>query len=388
MVTAALTVPVVAASSSVAAPAGVAAFERTHENGTHAAASRFALPRPTGPFAVGRDVLHLVDRDRPDPWVPANPRELMVSVYYPARPNTGGPARYLTVAEARLFIEDRSLAGVTTPEEFSATRASARTGAHPIRGRYPLVVLSPGFSVYRHTLTHLAEDLASRGYVVAAVDHTYESAGTELPGGRVVTCLACTAVDGQGRDGFARVASGRATDVTFVLNKLTGPRRAWRHADLIDRTRIGMAGHSIGGNAAASTMAADPRVLAGVNMDGTFFAPVPEDGLGGRPFLMLGHPGHVPGGPDDTWDRDWLRLDGCKHWLTVTGTAHIDFSDLSVLADQAGLPDDASPLSGERTAEIMRTYVGAFLDRHLRGIHRPVLDGPTPGNPEVVFHQP
>lgn len=52
-------------------------------------------------------------------------------------------------------------------------------------------------------------------------------------------------------------------------------------------------------------MATDHRVRAGVNMDGTFMSPVPETGLDGRPFLVLGTPEHAPGvRPDETWDRD------------------------------------------------------------------------------------
>ena len=52
------------------------------------------------------------------------------------------------------------------------------------------MVLSPGFTNSRSALTGLAEDLASHGYVVAAIDHTYESFGTEFPDGRVTTGLA------------------------------------------------------------------------------------------------------------------------------------------------------------------------------------------------------
>lgn len=44
----------------------------------------------------------------------------------------------------------------------------------------------------------------------------------------------------------------------------------WHYAGLIDRTRIGMAGHSIGGSATEATMVADQRVLAGVDLDGPF----------------------------------------------------------------------------------------------------------------------
>jgi hypothetical protein len=54
----------------------------------------------------------------------------------------------------------------------------------------PLVVLSPGFTNSRSALTALAEDLASHGYVVAGIDHTYESFATAFPDGRVTTCLA------------------------------------------------------------------------------------------------------------------------------------------------------------------------------------------------------
>ncbi|MFD5319191.1 alpha/beta hydrolase family protein [Streptomyces sp. NPDC127098] len=340
------------------------------------------LPSPTGPFAVGRDTLHLVDRDRTDPWVPeAGARELLVSMYYPARSGTGRTAPYLTADEARLLLESQHLEGVIAPEDVAATGITARVGARPERGRHPLVVLSPGFSLPRTTLTLLAEELASRGYVVAAVDHAYESVGTLFPGDRMLTCVACEAADD-----LSVVAEGRAADLSFVLDRLTGPRPAWRYAGLIDTTRIGMAGHSIGGNATAVTMARDPRVRAGVNMDGTFFAPVPAEGLDGRPFMMLGTESlHHPGGEDESWDEGWARLDGWRRWLTVTGSGHFTFIDLPVLGGQLGMTDPEAPLSGERSGEITRDYVAAFFDAHLRGLPAPLLDGPTAANPEVVF---
>jgi predicted dienelactone hydrolase len=350
-----------------------------------ARSQRLALPRPTGPYAVGRDTLHLVDRSRPDPWVPeAGPRELMVSAYYPARARTGRPAAYMRTDEARLFLESRGLAQAIPAETISHTRISTRVHARPVPGRHPLVVLSPGFSVSRHTLTMLAEELASRGYVVAAVDHAYESVGTDFPGGRLLTCVACELAEG--REELAGAAEGRAADISFVLDKLLR-----RYAGLIDPARTGVAGHSLGGNAASTAMAADPRVDAGVNMDGTFFAPIPAGGLHGRPFLMLGTEAHhSPGSAEDeTWDRDWQRLeDSRRRWLTVAGSGHIGFSDLSVLAEQLGITDPDAPLSGARHGEIMRDYVAAFFDLHLRQMPQPLLEGPTPTNPEVAFHNP
>ncbi|CAM5336360.1 hypothetical protein SLAVM298S_03590 [Streptomyces lavendulae subsp. lavendulae] len=109
-----------------------------------------------------------------------------------------------------------------------------------------------------------------------------ESDGTTFPGGRVLGCKACEQVFPD--RSLNRVSDARARDVTFLLDRLTGDRPARRHSRLTDARHIGMAGHSIGGASAATAMAADPRVAAGVNMDGTFFVPLPEAGLGGRPF--------------------------------------------------------------------------------------------------------
>ncbi|CAM5235410.1 alpha/beta hydrolase [Streptomyces californicus] len=306
---AAVALVALATLATTAAPASASASIPTAA--VAATPSALALPRPTGPYATGRDALLLTDHARPDPWAPdAGPRRLSVTLHYPARPGTGGdPAPYLAVEEARLMLAQRGLDDPAWPGLVSAARTHARTAAAPAPGRFPLVVLSPGFGTPRATLTGLAEELASRGYVVASADHPYETTGMELPDGRVLLCAACDAVDAQPdeagrRKVLAAVSTGRAADVSFLLDRLTGPRPAWRHARTIEPHRIGMAGHSIGGNAAASTMAADRRVDAGVNMDGMFFDPVSARGLGGRPFLMLGtEPGHGPGGGEHDLGR-------------------------------------------------------------------------------------
>ncbi|MCX4825458.1 alpha/beta hydrolase [Streptomyces sp. NBC_01142] len=344
------------------------------------------LPRPTGPYAVGRGTLHLVDKTRRDPWVPkAGARELMVSMYFPARSGTGSAAApYMSTQGARLLLESRELEDVVPAEVLSGTRTHSAVGARPAHGRFPLVVLSPGFGMPRTTISALAEDLTSRGYVVATVDHAYEAVGVAFPGGRTLPCTACDLV---GEDGIDTVATGRAKDLSFVLDTLTGHHPAWRYARMIDAKRIGMAGHSIGGASTAATMAVDRRVRAGVNMDGKFAAAPPGAGLGGRPFMMLGtEADNSPGSEGSNWDEAWTRLEGWKGWLTVAGSGHFAFTDLPVLGAQLGLSDPSEPLPGQRAGEITRDYVGAFFDLHLRGIGQPLLDGPSPANPEVTLH--
>jgi Platelet-activating factor acetylhydrolase, isoform II len=257
-------------------------------------------------------------------------------------------------------------------------------------------VLSPGFTSSRSTLTALAEDLASHGYVVAGIDHTYESFATAFPDGRVTTCLARQARQ-RGTGSQEKVAAGRAADVSFVLGELTGTDRAWPGAGLIDPSRIAMAGHSAGGAAAIAAMLADSRIHAGIDMDGATAAPIPDPGLS-RPFLFLGKqsnytPGKqspgIPGkpGPVSTWERDWKLLTGWKRWLLVSGAVHASFTDLALLADQIGI-DIGAALPGARSLDITRAYVLAFFDQHLRSTPQALLDQPSPRYPEVTFCSP
>ncbi|MFD5464700.1 alpha/beta hydrolase family protein [Kitasatospora sp. NPDC127059] len=379
--------PALAAPATPAsAPASVTAAVGGPASGTAPSALHLELPRPTGPYAVGQEVLHLVDQHRPDPWVPsAGPRQLMVTMYYPAHAGTGTPAPYMTAAAARMLL-DSKLPGNTIPtESVTNTRTWSRTDARPQGGHFPLVVLSPGFTMPRTSLTSLAEDLGSRGYVVALVDHTYENTGTTFPDGQTLPCVECGKLTTP--EAWKGLDESRAKDVSFVIDQLTDrPHPAWRHARMIDRDRIGMAGHSAGGAASVPALLTDDRIRAGADLDGTMDYEVPESGIGGKPYLMIGHP--LPDGAEDgSWTDSWQRLDGWKRWLTFDGTDHGSFTDFPLFFEGLGLPQGPdTTMTGKRAVDLTRQYVAAFFDLQLKGLDQPLLDGPTAANPEVRFH--
>ena len=344
------------------------------------------LPGPTGPYPVGTTSLWLTDASRPDPWVAAaKARELMISLWYPAARPGGRRARYMTPAESKLQLTSRGITSVPA-DVLSMTRTNAISDAPPGGSEHslPLVLLSPGFTNPRSALTGLAEDLASHGYVVAGIDHTYESFGTAFPDGRVTTGLARKARRGSGF--WEKVVAGRGADVSFVLSQLIGADPAWPGAGLIDPSRIAMAGHSIGGASAIAALLADSRLRAGIDMDGATYAPIPGSGLS-RPFLFLGkQSNYTPGGEGSvvTWERDWPLLTGWKRWLLVAGAVHASFTDLALLAGQLGI-DIGAGLAGARSLDITRAYVRAFFDQHLRGKPQPLLEQASPHYREVTL---
>ncbi|MEV0590484.1 alpha/beta hydrolase family protein [Nonomuraea cavernae] len=337
------------------------------------------LPVPTGAHPVGTTALYLKDTSRPDPWnLDVDARELKVTLWYPTEQRDGQRAPYMTPKESELAMRRYGIMGVPD-DTLSKTRTNAIKDAEPAGRKLPLVVLSPGFTNPMSTLTSLAEDLASRGYVVAGIDHTYESYATSFPGGRVAECLAC---DSDTDPGFGTgVVAGRAADVSFVLDQLPSK---WNGSDLIDRSKIAMAGQSIGGASAMATMVKDSRVRAGIDMDGTTYARIPTSGFS-RPFMFLGSPQHVPGGRDHSWERDWKLLTGWKRWLVLSGAEHQSFTDGPLMAGTFGITPAYGVLPATRAAELTRTYVAAFLDQHLKSKRQPLLDKPSSRYPEVTF---
>jgi dienelactone hydrolase len=357
-----LVLAAVVSSLTLATPPAVASSTALH------------LPRPTGSQPVGSTSIYLKDNSRADPWVPANKRELMVTLWYPAKSGHGPKAQYLTPEESKLLLSREELPGIPL-DVLSTVRTNSVRDAKPAGHNLPLIVLSPGYTKPRGTLTTLAEDLASHGYLVAGIEHTYESAGTSFPDGRVVSCVSCE-VDHL-PEFWQKLTEGRAADVSFVLDELTR-KYDW----LIDRHRIAMAGHSAGGAGSVHAMVKDARLRAAIDIDGGLHMPVPS-GLA-KPVMFVGSQAHGPGGPDTSWEDAWRNLAGWKRWLVVAGTQHASFTDVGLLGDQLGV-DYGADLSGERTAEITRRYVRAFFEQHLQHRPQPLLDRPSTRYPEVKF---
>lgn len=334
------------------------------------------LPRPSGGLSVATRSFPLVDPSRTDPFAPQpGPREVMVQLWFPSAPTGTKEAEYIHPRTAQVL----ETGWAAPPGSLARIRTGATTGRRA--PRLPtLVLLSHGRGSVRALTTSLAVELASHGHLVAALDHTHDSAAVGFPDGRLILgSLPAQPDDWDAQDRLE--IETRAADLRFVADRLTE-----RHTL---RPRIGVLGHSMGGPAAAEAMRQDRRFLAGLNLDGGLFGTtVPDVGLD-RPYLLLSSaPDH------ESWGRWRAVHHGFGRHLQLNGGGHLTGTDLPAYAEAIGLRA-AWPaadwqyafgtIAPDRGAEITRAYTVAFFGRFLAQRPAPLLRAPSRRFPEIEF---
>jgi predicted dienelactone hydrolase len=361
------------------------------------------LPAPSGPHQTGRVALRLVDKNRTDSLAPTpRLRELMIQIWYPANNADRHPhAPYKTPGLGTIALKrlNRAL-GAQFPDDFLTFPTHSRQSAPVKSGKWPIILLSPAAGVPVTDYTGLNEDLASRGFVVVGIDHTFD-ATVEFPDGRIETRPAGFDPD--------RIMPFRLGDVRFVLDQLTRlaaganpdagraalPRGLGRALDL---RRIGMFGHSFGSPTTVQSMLDDRRIGAGAALDGSVPPKRPGRTPWGiekkdldRPFLLMGTVKHRRSVDKEGWREFWEQLRAERLWLVIQGAGHYDFNDTGVFSEQIDLSKMfyeelmLGPIDGRRVLAIVRAYLSAWFDHTLRGRSGQLLRGPAAEFPEVEF---
>ena len=251
----------------------------------------FQLPKPTGAYEVGMTSMPMIDESRSDSKL--GDRELMIQIWYPAEVKDEGqelhyepfPYEEWSGTLQFIFSVPRSLFSYLKYSETNSIRdvqvASQETN-------YPILLFSHGFGSTRMQNFSQMEELASHGYIVVSVDHTYDAGYTKFPDGREVM---------NQTDAFSysfnieeeEEVKTRSEDMMFVVDQLielnvNDPQNLLNGK--LDTKRIGIFGHSYGGSTAAQVLADDPRVLAGINIDGPLHEPVASSGFE-QPFMFI-----------------------------------------------------------------------------------------------------
>ncbi|MFF3594924.1 alpha/beta hydrolase family protein [Kitasatospora indigofera] len=337
------------------------------------------FPVPSGGFAVGTRVEQWTDPLRPETFTadPDDRRTVVVQLWYPARKSLPGTrrAQYLgrTEQEARTVSEALARSaglpgflvdGVPRARSRSVFDAPVADGGD----RFPVVLFSPGSGGARTQNTAWAEELASHGYVVAALDHPYDSAAVVLADGRTIHAVTASSGD---RDTDERLAADwtavRAADLGFVLTRLDELDRATTAGPLtgrLDTGRVAVAGHSMGGAAALQAARQDGRFAAVVDLDG--YPHGPGSPALRQPTLALTQ-ADTPGTDPRYLPRltEALGLSTATSYrLTVPGAAHLTFTDGPLYLPP--VPSVVGSLGRTGSPRVVAAATLAFLDAVLR----------------------
>ena len=187
-----------------------------------------------GKFTPGVKTLKLVNPKQLDILkakagepIPSYDRPLTVEVWYPAK-LAGGQA---PAGQYRAFTRDGKTEVTLIGK---AVRDAAPDSAG---GPYPLLIISHGFPGNRFLLSHLAENLSSKGYVVASIDHTDSTYSDQAA--------------------FGSTLLNRPLDQLFVLNemaRLNASDPAGTLKGLVNTDVTGLIGYSMGGYGVLNTI--------------------------------------------------------------------------------------------------------------------------------------
>lgn len=337
----------------------------------------FSLPAPTGPWPIGERPLALTD--------PATGRELAVTLWYPAQPSPHG-----TRAP---YARPRELEPKFSYQAYVRTDAFEDAPLAQMPGPLPVLLFNPRWNGRRTQDTFLAEDLASHGYVVVAIDHPgnaqrlLTASGRLIRGGRENAALFAhpdSSTPAAIQQVWNRELPFWVRDNRFVLDALA--QGAWARGRL-DLAHVGAFGHSFGGAASVALLGSDSRVKCAANLDGWNF-----DALARRtdePMLFVEQgQDEFPASPTGTESRldaidnllvssSFARYGGTRAY--VAGTQHLSFTDQTLVSPFQRLTH-TGPLAAARVQSITRELVLGFFDQTLR--HQ----GTLPRYPEVRLH--
>ena len=371
------------------------------------------LPAPSGPHVVGSTSLSLIDETRDNSFfdAPNEKRELYVQIWYPGAIATDQPTPRVRTMWEELYRGDRDrFTMFSSYLRGTKTHSYADIPLSAAQASYPVIIFSHAMGSFAEQNTLLMEHLASHGYVVFGISHSYASMRVVSSDGRAIYLdldkirEVSAPFDAEAADARAKLeqassaeertrllveryerASGlnalMATwvdDLGFVLDSITAPTgqnpKLQAISDRIDADQIGLLGMSFGGGAITELCKSDARCRAGLNMDGGTFGQRQRQPLQ-VPYLAMTR--------ENQDFLDYLKSASRSDYyaVEVKGTTHLDFTDDAVVLPILKWLNITGEIDGGRVIEITNAVSLRFFDAYLRGGPKPRFDE---GFPELT----
>ena len=274
---------------------------------------------------------------------------------------------------------------------------------------YPLVVFSHGAFGYYQSNTSTYMELASSGYVVAALDHPHHAFFTKDTGGHTVivdrdfidaTMNLNSRTDPREQyELYTQWMTLRTADMSFAVDELKAAAETGSTDDswffsgkdedtlrsvlsMIDAAHIGLMGHSMGGATSVELGRERGDISAVIDLDGTMLGEY--RGVENGEFLINDAVYTVPVLEFNNWEsyienEEYLAQGGrypnneligraaAGFSTTIRDTKHMDFTDLPMFSPMLGKMLGSGERSTEETMTIVNSLVLSFFNCYLKG---------------------
>jgi platelet-activating factor acetylhydrolase isoform II len=353
------------------------------------------IPAPSGPYIVGTRIYELTDTSRKEQYSGKDEaRRFMIQVWYPSEPSTSdqrapwmehayivAPAIATYIRMPSFFLDHLALVKVPAYKDSKVAQTNAG---------FPVILFSHGWNGFNAQNTGQALELASHGFVVIGVQHTYGAVITVFPDGTIArNNPSALGTDDMPNDEYEAIAyklvNQWAGDLGYTLDFMELQNRATSSPfyQSLDFSRVGVFGHSTGGGAGIQFCGIDPRCKALFGED-PFMRPVTYEvidaGVTQPSFFMFSQfwTDDVKSRNNELFHRFYPHAKDSLGVVFITGTKHYDFSDiplLSPLAPQLGLK---GPINGKRVTTIVKDYLLSFFEATLNGKPDSLFKNPSP----------
>ena len=360
-----------------------------------------SFPASSGPYQVGTRIYELTDLGRQEIYSgKIEPRRFQIQVWYPSEPGSSD-VRAPWMAKAEIFAPAIAKY-IRMPSFFLDHLTLVRTPAYQeskmahMEEGYPVILFSHGWNGFNTQNTGQAIQLASHGYVVVGVQHTYGAVITVFDDGTIArnnpSALPSGAPDAEYEAAARKLVDQWAGDLGYAMDFL---EEQDDHAESpfyksLDLSRVGVYGHSTGGGAAIEFCGTDLRCKALLGMD-PFMRPVSrevlENGVPQPSFFMFSQrwADDVDSRNNQLFHRFILNTPQILGVIYIEGTAHYDFSDLPLLSPLAPRLGLKGPINGKRVTGIINDYLLSFFDGTLKGIPMDLFEEQNQKYNEVRF---
>ena len=319
-------------------------------------------------------------------------RQLMAQIWYPADASallaSVKKSKYIDNKKALTYTIE--LQGYKIPEiltnQIGSIKCNSWEDVSPVSNKkFPILIFSHGHGGLRTQNTNQVEELVSHGYVVIAVDHTYDAGFVEFPDGNIAYSLTAKPEGerlNETPETFYTRFGYRVDDIDFVINKIDSfDDYDLNISSIMDKNNIGIFGHSFGCLTSVYATYFNDRIKSCFGLDG-WFEPLHDSLVFKNLNKPIMHLGQNNKGDEQFWnDVNFIKMNNfiksnsdLSVMIDIPGSHHYDYTDFTYFSYVAKKLNFSGIVPTKKMAKIMNVTLLDFFNHTLKNDKKINLD--------------